>query len=175
MKNRGRFWWKCRWHLGHCSQDSASRDFFFIPSVGLTEHLCYSDFFLQGKCWNSEQDFPLQPGLSCDLPFLITIGASCTMSFEIFCKITVFLTRVTPALSHVAVVGHYLALIHLEAVRQWWVMICLPMWTMTTLTSFFQPKLFHDVTKSIARPHHLLKTGYYHPCKKHTDTHILDS
>lgn len=74
-ENSDRFLWKCRYHLGHCSQDSPSRQFFFIPSVGLTEHLCYLDFHLPGEMLGSESMiFPcslvLAEGLL-TLPFLI--------------------------------------------------------------------------------------------------------
>jgi len=62
-ENRDRFLWKCKYHLGRCSQASPYKDFFFIPSVGLTEHLCCLDFHLPGEMLDSEQDFPSQPGV----------------------------------------------------------------------------------------------------------------
>ena len=94
IENRDGFLWKRRYHLGHCSEDSPSRDFFFIPSVGLTEHLCYLDFHLPGERLDSESIiFPCSLVLAeimwlLNVPFLIAIWASCTVSFDVFCKVT---------------------------------------------------------------------------------------
>lgn len=147
IENRDRFLWKCRYHLGCCSQDSSSRDFFFIPSVGLTEHLCYLYFHLPGEMPDSESMiFPLQPGLSwnnvASNPSLSDCQLHCIF-WDVFCKITRTVYRVAyySNISFVMCrsVDHYLTLMQpLKSLRVsksggFW--LASPYGTMTTLTS----------------------------------------
>lgn len=156
-EKRDRFLWKCRYHLGHCSQDSPSRVSFFIPSVGLTEHLCFLDFHLPGEMLDSENTiFPCslvsaETMWLLTLPFLIVCHVSqlrcifffsfwednqdilpCVLlQYHLFCHM----------LEHGSLFGPDASTETLESVKQWWVLICLPVWTMTTPTSVPVPSV----------------------------------